>query len=55
MKELDIIITISDNEIYVTKTESEDGEFKGYGFLNKKFDIVTLHIQKLEDAENKSC
>lgn len=47
--ELDLIITTTNDGVYVTFTQKAEGSYSGVGFLNKRFDKVEITVQSLDD------
>lgn len=50
MKKLDLIITTTDEGVFVTKTERTDGELSGRGYINRRYDSISIEIQTLEES-----
>lgn len=53
MNEIELIITTTEDGIFVTKTEAENGNYTRDGFINRRFDKVILTIQTLENAKSE--
>ena len=54
MNEIDLIITTTKDGIFVTKTESEGDHYVRDGFINRRFDKVTMTIQTLDSVDQTS-